>query len=351
MTSNGNAPEDVTDSINNLNIDDQATEENDPDASQNTDGDGEIGESEFPPMYDILHGDDDPDAAVEHKTRATDLLASGDTGGALESLNLAVLASDPSPSLLTLRAKTLMSVNRHRAADRDASSALAINPDSARALRVRGRNRMKMLEWLGARSDLSAAQGIDFDEIVADDLKEAVAQVKKIEGERVKDKLEEEVKLRKRAEEIKKANEEAETEAKADAARTRADAATGGMPNSPDMQGLMGAILSDPELAAGLQNPKVMEAFSSIMSSPGGAMGLMSNPSKLQEMMQDPEVGPFMQKLMAKLGPAMMGGMGGMPGMPGGMGGMGGMPGGTSGGATSQNDDDLDDIPDLDDME
>merc|ERR1712238_469288 len=191
-------------------------------------------------------------------------------------------------------------------------------------------SRMKMLEWLGARSDLSAAQGIDFDEIVADDLKEAVAQVKKIEGERVKDKLEEEVKLRKRAEEIKKANEEAETEAKADAARTRADAATGGMPNSPDMQGLMGAILSDPELAAGLQNPKVMEAFSSIMSSPGGAMGLMSNPSKLQEM---------------------MGGMGGMPGMPGGMGGMGGMPGGTSGGATSQNDDDLDDIPDLDDME
>ena len=157
--------------------------------------------------------------------------------------------------------------------------------------------------------------------------------------------------MRKRAEEIKKANEEAETEAKADAARTRADAATGGMPNSPDMQGLMGAILSDPELAAGLQNPKVMEAFSSIMSSPGGAMGLMSNPSKLQEMMQDPEVGPFMQKLMAKLGPAMMGGMGGMPGMPGGMGGMGDMPGGTSGGATSQNDDDLDDIPDLDDME
>merc|ERR1719162_1951803 len=38
-------------------------------------------------MYNILHGDDDPDAAVEHKTRATDLLASGDTGGALESLN------------------------------------------------------------------------------------------------------------------------------------------------------------------------------------------------------------------------------------------------------------------------
>merc|ERR1712238_462660 len=113
------------------------------------------------------------------------------------SLNLAVLASDPSPSLLTLRAKTLMSVNRHRAADRDASSALAINPDSARALRVRGRSRMKMLEGLGARADLSAAQGIDFDEIVADDLKEAVAQVKKIEGERVKDKLEEEVKLRK----------------------------------------------------------------------------------------------------------------------------------------------------------
>ena len=49
-------------------------------------------------------------------------------------------------------------------------------------------------------------------------------------------------------------------------------------------------IKSDPEIAAGMQNPKVMQAFQDLMSGPGGPMGLMSNPSKLQEMMADPEV-------------------------------------------------------------
>ena len=61
-------------------------------------------------------------------------------------------------------------------------------------------------------------------------------------------------------------------------------------------------------------------------------MGLMSNPAKLQELMGDEEVGPFMRKIMTKLGP-MMGG--GMPGMPGGFGGM-------PGAAPSAGGDDMD---------
>jgi suppressor of tumorigenicity protein 13 len=63
-----------------------------------------------------------------------------------------------------------------------------------------------------------------------------------------------------------------------------------------------------------MQNPKVMAAFQSLVSEPGGVGGLMANPAKLQELMSDPEVGPFLQKLMAKLGPAMGGGMPGMGG-------------------------------------
>ena len=59
--------------------------------------------------------------------------------------------------------------------------------------------------------------------------------------------------------------------------------------------------MSDPEIAAGLKNPKVMAAFQELMSGPGGPMGAMSNPAKLQEMMADPEIGPFMQKLMGKM--------------------------------------------------
>ena len=104
----------------------------------------------------------------------------------------------------------------------------------------------------------------------------------------------------------------------------------GGMPN------IMQILMSDPELAAGMQNPKVMAAFQGLVSEPGGIGGLMANPAKLQELMTDPDVGPFLQKLMAKLGPA----MGGMPG---------GMPGAGMGGPSASGEDDIDlsDLPDL----
>ena len=99
-------------------------------------------------------------------------------------------------------------------------------------------------------------------------------------------------------------------------------------------------LMSDPELAAGMQNPKVMEAFQSLLNHPGGAAGLMSNPAKVQELMSDPEVGPFLQKLMAKLGGGAMGGM------PGGFGGAG-MGNPSAGGGNKEDDIDISDLPDL----
>ena len=74
-----------------------------------------------------------------------------------------------------------------------------------------------------------------------------------------------------------------------------------------------------------------MAAFQELMSGPGGPMGLLSNPGKLQELMADPEVGPTLQKLMSKLG-------GGF------------MPGAEGFSNTASNDEDLDDIPNLDDL-
>jgi len=85
-----------------------------------------------------------------------------------------------------------------------------------------------------------------------------------------------------------------------------------------------------------MQNPKVQAAFQDLMSGPGGPMGLMQNPAKLQELMADPDVGPFLQKLMGKFG-----------GMAGGVG--GGMPGSTGARAPGGNDDG-DDIPDIPDI-
>jgi suppressor of tumorigenicity protein 13 len=95
----------------------------------------------------------------------------------------------------------------------------------------------------------------------------------------------------------------------------------------------MADILGDPEIAAGLQNPKVMSALTSMMTNP--------DPSKITQLMMDPEVGPIMQKLMSKLGPTMGGGM------PGGMGGFGGSHRDSS---AKDGDGDDDDLPDLDDI-
>ena len=85
----------------------------------------------------------------------------------------------------------------------------------------------------------------------------------------------------------------------------------GGGMGGAGMQGLMAALMSDPELAKGMQNPKVMAAL----------QAMQSNPAAAAQHMKDPEVAAFVAKLQAK-----MGGMGGGGGMPaGGMGGMGGM--------------------------
>ena len=78
-------------------------------------------------------------------------------------------------------------------------------------------------------------------------------------------------------------------------------------------------------MMAAMSNPKVMAAMQQCMG----------NPMAMMQFMDDPEVGPVLQKLMGKMMGGGMPGMppGGMPGMPGGMG--GGMPGGVPGGGSS----------------
>jgi len=344
----------------------------------------EENEEEFPPMYE---SGDDMDLVTTYKMEASELKCAGDYAAAMEKYTLAIQAASPSSLLLANRADMLLKMGRNGAAVRDCSSALEQNPDSAKALRIRGKAYKVLGEYEKARKDLSASQTIDYDDGAAEDLKLVTEEVLAIEKEQVQKKLENEEKLRKRAEEIREAQEAAKREAEEEAAKREAEeeATMGGMPGGMGgmpggmggmpggmggmpggmggmpggmggmpggmggmpggmggmpggmpgggmpggmggMEGLMGSLLSDPELAAGMQNPKVMEAFSGMMSG-GGA-----DPSKMAKLMSDPEVGPFIQKLMKKLGP-MMGGMGAQ--MPGGMG---------------NTDEDTNEIPDLDDM-
>lgn len=242
----------------------------------------------------------------------------------MEKYTAAVLAARPSALLYANRANVLLHLNRPLAAERDCNLALEENPDSAKALRTRGKARKALGKWENALHDLSAAQQIDFDEDTVQDLKEATD--KHVEQERAEaaERIEEEEHLRKKAEEIKKARREAMEK---EAANARG---MDGIPRMPaDAEGLMGEFMSDPEIVAALQNPKVQTAFQELMSGPGGPMGLLSNPTKLQELMGDPEVGPILQKLVSKMGA------------------MGGMPGGATADAAAKDDE----IPDMDDLE
>lgn len=314
----------------------------------------EVDTSDFPPLYDPSAGEDF-DKVSEYKMQAADLKSEGKWDEALEKYTAAILAAPPSPLLLANRATALYKLEKYSAAERDCNEALQQNPDSAKGLRVRGKARKALGKWEDALKDLSAAQQIDFDEDTVDDLKECTEKHVEAEKARAETKVKEEEKLRKRASEIKQQREE-EAAAAREAAADAMPGGMGGMPGMGGMGGMPGgmggmpggmpgmggmppgfmeSMMSDPELASAMQNPKVIAAFSELMSSPGGVAGLMSNPAKLQKLMSDPEVGPVMQKLMAKFG----GGMGG--GMPGGMGGMGG---------AANDDDDLDDLPDMDEI-
>jgi suppressor of tumorigenicity protein 13 len=338
----------------------------------------EVDTSRFPPAYDPASNAEDYDKAGDCKQQAADAKSAGNWEQALELYTQAVLAAPPSALLYANRAMALEQLGQYAAAEHDCQLALELNPDSAKALKVRGKLRYKHLEdWHGALSDLNQAQTMDFDPDLVETLKELTK--KRVEEEKMEaqERIQKEEKLKKRASEIKKAQKAAAEEAKEEAqARAAASAGgmggmpggmggmpggmggmpggmggmggmpggMGGMPGGGDggmpggMGGMMEMLMKDPELQEAMKNPKVVAAFSEIMSAPGGPMSLMSNPAKMQEMMSDPEVGPVLQKIMGKF-------MGG-GGMPGGMG--GGMPGG---GSSSKDDDgvpDLGDLPDLD---
>lgn len=296
-------------------------------------------EPPFPPVYAPDGGSEDFETASNLKQEAAVLLSDGNVEGALEKYTAAVLAAPPSALLYANRATVLFKLQRYRAAERDCNEALKENPDSAKALRIRGKTRKELGMWDEALHDLSASQQIDYDEDTVADLN--FLTEKHLEHEKVvaSERIEQEERLRKKAADIKKAQEDAAREATEEARNSRPSSSgfPGGMPGAGmgagmpggGMEGLMGAMLSDPELMAAMQNPKVQVAFQELMTGPGGHLGLLSNPAKLQEMMNDPEVGPVLQKLMAKLG-------------------AGGPMGGGSNPPASEDDDG---IPNLDDLD
>ena len=158
--------------------------------------------TDYPPMYTGDGSNDDYDKAAQAKTEASHLQSQGNYLESLDQYTQAILAAEPSALLLANRAHVLFRLERYSAAVRDCDAALIKNPDSAKALRIRGECHVRLGKYHDALKDLSAAQTIDFDEDAAVMLKEATEMCREMDAAVVRKKVEEEERLKKRAAEV-----------------------------------------------------------------------------------------------------------------------------------------------------
>eukprot|EP00928_Gymnodinium_smaydae_P053255 TRINITY_DN37291_c0_g1_i1.p1 TRINITY_DN37291_c0_g1~~TRINITY_DN37291_c0_g1_i1.p1 ORF type:complete len:763 (-),score=196.55 TRINITY_DN37291_c0_g1_i1:106-2211(-) len=91
----------------------------------------------------------------------------GDTEKALRKLTDVLVNGGASALVLSKRAEILLKRRRPKAALEDCNAALRLNPDTAKALRVRGLVHRRLGKWREAASDLTEAQRVDFDEDTA----------------------------------------------------------------------------------------------------------------------------------------------------------------------------------------
>mmetsp|Transcript_60721 Transcript_60721/g.70410 ORF Transcript_60721/g.70410 Transcript_60721/m.70410 type:complete len:398 (+) Transcript_60721:28-1221(+) len=266
----------------------------------------------------------DEENAMELKGIAAELASEGKLDEAIEKLTAALRLVPNKAMYWALRADYFLQLKKPNAAIADATRALSINDQNARALRVRGVAKRHLGQWEESAKDLNDAQTIDFNEDVQVLLKTVQPKANAKRDARRKREHDE---LHARQEELRRQRQremEEEEAAKHQESSHQSSGfpGAGGMPGGfPGAGGMPGGIppgmeqlFSDPEIMAALQDPEVAPKLATLMSNPAAAM----------QMMGDPKMGPIIQKIMAK----MMGGAGGMPGGMPGMGGagMGGMP-------------------------
>ena len=302
----------------------------------------------------------DMDSESGFKQQATKAASEKEWNTAVECFTKA-LQCRASGMTVVKRANALLECTppRPNAAINDCNAALSQNPDSAKAMKVRGRAQRLLGNYVLAAIDLRKGLGMDFDPTTQTLLKEVEQFASKIEAKTNAVRLETEEKeraaklaARKAAAGERKRKQEEEEAAAAAASQShghghggghghshggtacngdhgtaaapppQAEAAPsgmpgfggmggmggmggggmggmGGMPKMPagmDMSKMMG-LMQDPEVMQMIQKPKVMAAFQAMMG--GGAPD-----------MSDPDVAAAMALFQKKM-PGMMGGGGG----------------------------------------
>jgi len=126
--------------------------------------------------------DEEMDKQGALKGEAQDALEDGDLEKALAKFTEAMMLGGVTAMMVAKRAEMLVKQKRYRAAIGDATSALVLNPDSAKAYRVRGKARRFIGEYEASAADFSQAQKIDYDDGVAemdDYVKKRTAKINK----------------------------------------------------------------------------------------------------------------------------------------------------------------------------
>ncbi|CAN0902234.1 TPR repeat-containing thioredoxin TDX [Linum grandiflorum] len=153
--------------------------------------------------------DESRDAAQEEKSKAMAALSEGRLSEAVNHLTEAVLLNPVSAILYASRGSVYVKMKKPNAAIRDANAALEVNPDSAKAYKVRGMAKALLGQWEEAASDLHVASKLDYDEEIGVYLKKVESNVNKIKEHHKKyDRLRKERDLR-NAERVKKRQAEA----------------------------------------------------------------------------------------------------------------------------------------------
>lgn len=143
------------------------------------------------------------------KQEGTDALEDGNKDLALEKFSEAIGIGCASALLYSRRAILLMQMGRPRACVNDCDAALAINPDSAKAMKARAKAYLKLEMWEKAHADFQTALKIDYDEDTEEASKEVAERVKEMKTEEVKKRNKEETEeYQRKLQESKKAYEE-----------------------------------------------------------------------------------------------------------------------------------------------
>lgn len=158
--------------------------------------------------------DDAQDKQNGLKQEGTDALEDGKKDLALEKFTAAIEVGCANAMLITRRAQLLFDMDRPRAAVNDCTAALAANPNSAKAFKIRAKSYLKLEMLEEAHSDFQTALKVDYDLIADDektfaDSKEVAEKVKELQASKVKERVkEEQEEYNRKLQESKKAYEE-----------------------------------------------------------------------------------------------------------------------------------------------